>query len=388
MSDRILRLQSSWSYYRRDDGKLELACIPLAKRLSLSGAAASEAALAALADGVDESDAAAEVATAAAISREQAQRLIDQLESIEALVRRNGAEDVIALDGSGLYDRQVRFLSFYETAVTTAAELNGRLQNRTVVIPGVGGIGGWIALLCARLGVRSIVGIDPDRVELSNLHRQILYTREDVGEFKVNAARDRLTDVDPEIEFVGHATWIEAPDDARPLLEGADLVINAFPYLPSFVRGSHAVANAALEAGVPCLHMPMAQCVGPLTVPGVTACHQCGWDQLSRVYNMGDALRASTPVGSRRGYLGALAPRQAIVGGLAAWEAVRFLSGLDRTPTLDGLAFVDIGAYQQHQFVPLQRDPECSACGHIVADSAAGALGPAVAGNSPDAWRR
>ncbi|HTA14222.1 MAG TPA: ThiF family adenylyltransferase [Solirubrobacteraceae bacterium] len=304
-------------------------------------------------------------------------------------MHRHPSSDLGALDGHSLYDRQIRFLSFYEDAMISGLELNHNLQDRTVVIPGIGGLGGWIALLCARLGVRRIIGIDPDRVELSNLHRQILYANADIGELKVVAAERRIKEVDPDIEYVGHPVFISKSDDVLPIIEGADLVINDFPLLPSFMQASKSVATAALQARVPCLNMPMAQCLGPLTVPGETACIDCAMDQLRSKFQIDYALRANTPVGARNGLLGALAPRQAIQGGFAAWEALRFLSGIDRPPTLDGIAFVDIGAYANHQFLRLTRNDKCPTCGGIdpVAIGTATVLG-STASPSPDAWRR
>jgi len=285
------------------------------------------------------------------------------LEQLGAVVRRAPDDDVMAMDGSQLYDRQVRFFSYYETDRTSGLAMNERLQRATVMVCGLGGLGGWIALLCARLGIRTIVGIDPDDVELSNLHRQILYGTEHIGSPKASAARDALTRVDPQVSFVGHRLWIAEPEDVEPLLRGVDLVINPFPYIPSFARAARAVAVAAVRAGVPALNMPMTHGVGPLTVPGETACIECAWARLRDTYRVDGDNAVSAPSWAERGFLAALAPRQAVSGGLAVWEAVRFLSGMSRPRTLDGVAHLDISDYSGHDFLAVARDPNCTLCG-------------------------
>jgi hypothetical protein len=362
MDDTILRLQSGWSVRPAGEGQWELISYSQGRRLRLgSRRAGLGPALERLTAGVAANDAEGELGRAGGLPPEMSRRLLGDLERNGALVRRAPDDDVSALDGTSLYDRQIRFLSFFETDESSGGTLNRRLQDRTVVIPGLGGLGGWIALLCARMGIRNIVGIDPDEVELSNLHRQVLYTREDLGRPKVDACARRLREADPDVRFTGHARWLRTPADLRPLLEGADLVINGFPhFLPSFAEAAAAVSTAALEARVPVLQLPIAQCVGPLTIPGVTACHRCAHGVLAE--RIGDSARG-TPPWAREGFLGALAPRQAVSAGLAVWEATRFLSGMDRPPTLDGVLWIDLATYTGHGFTPTPRLEECPACG-------------------------
>ena len=366
MSDAILRLQSSYSCYATPDGGFELVSIARGKRLQFRIPAAKiEPVIAAMSAGVREDNAASRLAHDSGLSPAQVEKLLSNLERAGALVKREPENDLSSLDGTSLYDRQIRFLSFFETPEISGIELNRRLQERKVVITGVGGLGGWIALLCARVGIRHIIGIDPDRVELSNLHRQILYTRSDIGELKVEACKKTLTSVDDDVHFSGLAIRISEPEDILEHLKGADLVINPFPYLPSFADVARAVSLAALEAGVPCLNMPVPQCLGPLTIPGVTACFACAWEKLQDSCRLDYATQASTPAWGKQGFLAALAPRQAVYGGLAAWEALRFLSGMERPATLDGAAWLDIGTFQKHGFVLTPRKADCRVCGRF-----------------------
>jgi molybdopterin/thiamine biosynthesis adenylyltransferase len=295
-----------------------------------------------------------------------ADALADRLASVSALVRRAPQDDVLGLSGEDLYDRQIRFLSYYETFDTSGLALNDRLQDSTVLLTGLGGLGGWIALMLARLGIRRIIGVEPDGIELSNLHRQVLYGRDDIGRRKVDAAVPALLAADPTIDFRGEATWIHEPADLLPLLEGVDLAINAFPYIPSFAKGARATAEATVQAGVPTLSIPMTHGIGPLTLPGETPCIECVWPVLQPKYHIDARNAATEPSWAGKGFLAALAPRQAITAGIAVWEVVRYLSGMERPRTLDGVAFVDIAGFAHHDFVEVPRNPECGLCGGAV----------------------
>jgi hypothetical protein len=362
----VLRLQASWAARTGADGALELLSIVQRRRARFRHSSAQlAAALALLGRGIPHAEALDVLAEESGLTRDEAGALLAELERLGVLIERDPEDDVSSLDGSTLYDRQIRFLSYYETDQRTGFDFNAALQDRTVMIVGIGGLGGWIALSCARLGIRRLVVVDPDTVELSNLHRQILYTRQHIGTPKVVASREALMAVD-DIEVRGHEIAIEEPSDVVALAEGVDLVVNPLPRLPSFARASRAVADGALAAGVPCLHLLNAHCLGPLTLPGITACAECAWASLRARHELDAAVEAAEPESvSLKNHLAALAPRQLISAGLASWEVVRFLSRIERSPILDGVAWIDITRYKNHVFIPVTRAIDCPACGVI-----------------------
>ncbi|HVQ09448.1 MAG TPA: ThiF family adenylyltransferase [Allosphingosinicella sp.] len=366
MPEEILRLQSSFSHLPLDGDRLALVSTVLQRRLILGGPSERVAqALETLGTGVDAERVAETVVEASKLTREEAERLVLELQQAKVLVKRRVEDDVSSLDGTSLYDRQIRFLSLFESSEDSGIKLNQNLQHRKVVIPGVGGTGGWIALLCARIGIRRIAVIDSDEVELSNLHRQILYDKADIGTSKVEACVARLSGIDDDISFSAHKLLITEPADIESIIEDADLVFNAFPPFDSnFAAASAAVARAALHMGVPCLQMPAAHCIGPLTIPGQTACQRCARDALSGDFSYATKV---VPPWYKDGFIGAMSPRQAITGGMAVWEAVRFLSGMDRPPTLDGTVRIEISDYTNHNFIRIARDPECEECGGYIA---------------------
>lgn len=105
------------------------------------------------------------------------------------------------------------------------AEGQRRLRAASVLVVGVGGLGGPAALSLAGAGVGRIGLVDDDRVSLTNLHRQILYDEASIGQPKALAAARRLKALNSEVEYCPHVERLTA-ENAAALLEGYDLVVD------------------------------------------------------------------------------------------------------------------------------------------------------------------
>lgn len=257
-----------------------------------------------------------------------------------------------------LYDRQIRFFRGFEKENISGEELNRRLQNRTVLIVGVGGYGSWAALLCARMGIRNIVCVDFDKVEITNLHRQVLYNRMDLGKLKVEACRKRIQDCDDEVNFIGHAIRVEEPKDLYVMAEGVDLILNPFSYVPPEKAPNHPsgiINQAALDMQKPCLTFG-GSWIGPLTLPGETCCYFCALNPLSIDSDL-DPEHRNIRLQKR-----AFAPTIATCCSLAVFEAAQFLSGCNQPQTLHGVIQLDPLFFGNSRFLPLARNSECLYC--------------------------
>jgi len=110
----------------------------------------------------------------------------------------------------------------------------GQLTCPLVLVPlSLGGIGGYIAEEFARLGVKRLILIDGDRIEESNLNRQIIAHEDNLGELKVTAAKNRLQKVNSKVIVDIHAKRLDE-ENGRTLIHGATLVCDAI--YPIFVN--------------------------------------------------------------------------------------------------------------------------------------------------------
>ncbi|MGI5901807.1 MAG: HesA/MoeB/ThiF family protein [Desulfitobacteriia bacterium] len=187
-----------------------------------------------------------------------------------------------------------------------------KLGSSTVAIVGCGGLGGYIAEQLARLGVGHLILIDGDRIEESNLNRQLFALEENIGWFKVEAAKERLQKVNSSIKLDLHREWF-SKENGNSLLKNADLVCDALDN-----------AEARVEVERVCQE---------LKIPFVFAAIG-GWFGIVGVSYPGDNLAQSLFGDKRQGIekeLGNPGFTPAVIASLAVAEATKVLTGKPST---------------------------------------------------------
>ena len=163
------------------------------------------------------------------------------------------------------FDRQLRYFSDIGSASTpTPSECQERLREAKIAVLGVGGLGGWSALALACTGVGEMWLIDGDRVEVSNLNRQILYSEADIGELKVECAASRLRAFNSGMKITTEARRLESESDIAEFIAGSDIVIDAADWPAHDIE--RWCNSACFEAGIPYItmsHFPPIARVGP-----------------------------------------------------------------------------------------------------------------------------
>jgi molybdopterin/thiamine biosynthesis adenylyltransferase len=214
-------------------------------------------------------------------------------------------------------------------------------KSRVLVI-GAGGLG-CPALLALAPRVHTVGIVDHDRVEVSNLNRQILHRTEDVGRLKVQSARDALLRRFPSLNVETLRSRVE-PDNVDAVVRGWDVVIDG---TDSF-DAKFLINDACVRAGVPLVHGAVVRFVGQLMsiVPG-SACYRC-------------LFEAPPPAGiapscQEAGIVGAFA---GVVGALMADEALALLDG---KPRLAGTMLVVDGLEDRRRRVAVKPRPGCEA---------------------------
>jgi bacteriocin biosynthesis cyclodehydratase domain-containing protein len=225
---------------------------------------------------------------------------------------------------------------------------------------GVGGLGTWAASALACAGVGALTLVDADRVALSNLNRQILYRRADVGRIKVEVAAAALTAFNPQCEVRPHARRITGPDDVIALAAGADLIVDTADSPPYDI--GRWINRAALALGTPWIaaaQFPPFVRIGPLYRPGVTACLECQERAGRRAYPLYDELADFRR--GREDYAATLGPASGLVGSAIGMEALHLLTGA-APPAAEGSAImIDLRTLESRR-EPVERDPGCPEC--------------------------
>jgi len=132
-------------------------------------------------------------------------------------------------------------------------------RSRVAVI-GCGGLGGYVIEQLARLGVGTIIAIDPDVFEEHNLNRQLLSTTGTLGRAKVEAAAARVTEINPAVTLIPVRDSY-SPENGTELLRDAQVVVDALDSIPTRL----ALAETCAELGVPLVHGAIGVWYGQVT---------------------------------------------------------------------------------------------------------------------------
>ena len=187
-----------------------------------------------------------------------------------------------------------------------------KLLHATAGVVGVGGLGGLIAELLARMGVGSLVLIDADRFEDNNLNRQLVSTQNNLGRNKVACAGERIGEINSGTTLSLYAQRLDSETSAE-LLAPCDVVADALDNVPSrFV-----LQKAAHSLGIPMVHGAIAGFLGQVTTifPGDKG--------LYAFYPEGESSRD----GLAESILGNPAPTPAMVASWQAQEMIKYLTG-------------------------------------------------------------
>jgi len=216
-----------------------------------------------------------------------------------------------------------------------------RLKEGKVIIVGAGGLGSAVGLYLTAAGCGRLTLIDPDKVEMSNLNRQILYTENDVGKKKADVARNILASRNSDIEIETVAASVTA-GNAVNLLKGADVIVDCLDNFAS----RYVINQAAVSLNLPLIHGACSELRGQLMtiIPRVTPCMRC-------VFSRSLPAQSSPILGSVAG----------TIGTMQATEVVKFLTGI--APLLTGKLLVYDGQHYTLEMIEVVRDIQCPECG-------------------------
>ena len=223
-----------------------------------------------------------------------------------------------------------------------------RLMEAKVLVIGAGGLGSPAAMYLAAAGVGSLGLVDFDKVELSNLQRQLLHDTDDVGRSKVESARDRLNQLNPNVEVVAHETLLTS-ENAFDILGGYDVVVDGTDNFP--VR--YLVNDATQMLGKPLVYGSIYQWEGQASVfmPGSDApCYRCLFPE--------PPPPGTVPSCAEGGVFGVL---PGIIGSVQAVEAIKLVLGVGE-PLVGKLLIYD-ALSNEFTTVKLRWDPDCPVCG-------------------------
>lgn len=222
-----------------------------------------------------------------------------------------------------------------------------KLLKGRVLIIGAGGLGSPAALYLAAAGVGTIGVADPDTVDISNLHRQVIHGTKDLGKAKAESAREKMEGINPDARIIPIRTGVNA-SNILSLVRDYDFVIDATDNFPA----KFLINDACVMAGKAYSHAGVLGFRGQtMTVkPGESACYRCVFDS--------PPPTGSVPTCSLEGVFGVL---PGIIGSIQAAEAMKYLIGVGGLLT-GGLLMFD-ALEMTFRKIPIGKNPRCPVCG-------------------------
>jgi adenylyltransferase/sulfurtransferase len=214
-------------------------------------------------------------------------------------------------------------------------------------VVGVGGLGCPAALYLAASGIGRLTLADPDKVDLTNLQRQILYRTDSVGTPKVEAARSALVALNPDVKIFPLQKRIET-EELQSLLTDVDVVLDCSDNFAT----RHALNRACVRRRKPlvsgaAIRFDAQVAVFDLGKPGAP-CYACLYPEGGEI----EEVQCAT--------MGVFAPLTGVVGALQAMEAAKLLAGAGET--LNGRLLLLDAKQSEWRTVRVKRDPACATC--------------------------
>jgi len=228
------------------------------------------------------------------------------------------------------------------------SEGQSRLKAARVLCIGAGGLGSPAALYLAAAGVGTIGIVDFDEVDLSNLQRQILHGTKDIGRGKLESARDRLQDINPQIRIELHKCHFSG-ENASQLVSQYDVVVDGSDNFPTRYLSN----DVCVFARKPNVYGSVFRFEGQTTVfaPHLDGpCYRCLFPE--------PPPPESVPNCAQAGVLGVL---PGIIGMLQAIETLKLILGIG--DTLVGRLLHFDALKVKFRELNLRRDPQCPVCG-------------------------
>jgi molybdopterin-synthase adenylyltransferase len=247
-------------------------------------------------------------------------------------------------------DRQLQRYSRHILLEEIGIEGQQRISASRMLIVGAGGLGSPAALYLASAGVGHLTLVDSDRVDLTNLQRQVLHATDRIGQLKTSSARIALNALNPEIQVVEVARRA-GPDELDPLVAEGEIVLDCSDNFAT----RHALNRACVRHRRPLVSGAAVRFDGQLAIfdrrIGQAPCYACLFPESAEAQ---DELCST---------MGVFAPLTGIVGCMQAAEALKLAAG--REASLSGRLMLVDALSMQWRSVTISRDPSCPVCANV-----------------------
>jgi len=216
---------------------------------------------------------------------------------------------------------QLYFINELSSSWNEAIGLQKKVEDCRIIVFGTGGIGTWIVNALYQMGVKNVTINDPDTIEESNVNRQLYFTSDNIGMYKVDVLKEKLSDCN----IKTHKRYVSEKEDLEDIIANQDFIVNCTDQ-PSVHETTKIISQYAEKlkiaysfAGGYNMHLGM---LGSIFVPDKTVCYDCflEYQKQNNPYLGLEVIRE--PRGS-----GNLGPMAGIIANLHVMDIFKYLTG-------------------------------------------------------------
>lgn len=223
------------------------------------------------------------------------------------------------------YRKQIEFIDEFTRNYSETLDIHNRLRNSSIALFGAGGIGSWMVNGLSQIGIGNLRICDPDKIELSNLNRQLFFQEKDIGKYKVEVLKERIDG--PNIKT--YKLFISENSDLEEIVSGTNFIVNSADS-PSVHYTSNIIDKYARKHQIPYmvsggynLHLGM---VGPIIVPNKTK----SFEDFLEYQKSKDPLRNLNVVKDIES-TGSIGPIAGAIANIQVMEIFKHITGLGET---------------------------------------------------------
>ena len=256
---------------------------------------------------------------------------IDSLKLLLTFMEQNGLlsvsepnEDFIQYNR---FRRNIHFIEDYAESHEDLLKMWKFICSSTVMIVGLGAVGTWVASNLAQSGVGKLILMDGDNVDITNLHRQYGFCKNDIGKKKADVLSQRLKEYNPKMTIIKSYNYLTENNLNEFVKYNIDLIINCADK-PNVDTTSLWIGEYAMKHGIPHiigggynLHLSL---IGQTVIPGKTACVKCFAKQLEEENKIDPTKVKKLAIKNRK--VGSFAPMCSLIASMVGMEAIKVLS--------------------------------------------------------------
>ncbi len=265
------------------------------------------------------------------------------------------------------WSRQVLFWQKYTNDKNKALLAQKIIEESSVLIIGGGGTGTWVSYYLAQLGIKELSIIDYDKVEMSNLNRQILFEESDCGKYKSEVIKEKILKVNKETKVNSIIKKIKNKDELKEIIEYFDIIPNVIISCadePNVATVADIIGEYSTGKGIPHVvaggYNRHSGVIGPTIIPGKTACWNC-----HRSHYKDDPKWLSARIVSNLKFkVPSLGILSSLIANIQTMEIIRILTNIEKPNFINKISEIKLSDLQLSS-IHFYKDPDCVWCGGV-----------------------